>query len=88
MMMMMIIIIIIIIIIILHGAESNLFTDSRKIPSILWNPKFRYHIHKSPPTVPILNQMTMMMMTMIIIIITTIKLHGAESNRSPAFYGN
>jgi len=39
------------------SSEANSHLASQEIPLLLYNPKFRYRVRKSPPLAPILSQM-------------------------------
>jgi hypothetical protein len=38
------------------SSEATNYVATQELPSILWNPKIHYRVHKSPPLGPILSQ--------------------------------
>jgi hypothetical protein len=39
-----------------HSWEATSHSGSQEIPYTLWNPKFHYRVHKSPPLIPVVSQ--------------------------------
>jgi hypothetical protein len=54
------------------GATNRAITQ--ELPSILWNPKVQYYLHKSPPLVPILNHINPISLRSIFILFTHLHL--------------
>jgi hypothetical protein len=63
--------------------EANWFSDSQKIPRILWNPKVHHRIHKCPQPLPILSQLDPVALRPILILSSHLRL-GLSSGLFPS----